>query len=385
MTNTHLHIVFFDGTFKTTTFIRRLMKSLVEQGVNVSVIGFNTDNPTPVPGVAYYSIGSNQSYRKLITTSVKWQGIKALKTIRKANRKHLQEQNLECLLKYLKPDLIHAQWYSVLPWLEPYIEKQTYRVLLSQRGYHTNVRPFVNSTYKTYLQQLYPKLQGLHSVSRAIAHKSDVLGMPKTGMHQVVYTGIPCNELPATKPYVKTKSMHIVTVGRPHWIKGYVYALQAISSLLHKYSDVKYTIVGAAHDEELTYLINSYKLQDHVILTQAKPQNALFALMQEASVFLLPSIEEGLANVVVEAMALGVPVISTDCGGMQEVVIPSKTGWLVPTRNPSAIANALYDLQQTPEKDIQNIIDQAKAFVLEQHDLTKNAQKMITFYKQLIA
>ena len=63
--------------------------------------------------------------------------------------------------------------------------------------------------------------------------------------------------------------------------------------------------------------------------------------MRSFDVLLLPSLNEGIANVVLEAMAIGVPVISTDCGGMSEVVILDTTGWLLPVRDSKAIAKGL--------------------------------------------
>ena len=62
-----LKIVIFDGSFQTTTFIRRLIKGLVSQGHQVYVLGFNLYNPSPVESVHYESLGSNQDKLELLT------------------------------------------------------------------------------------------------------------------------------------------------------------------------------------------------------------------------------------------------------------------------------------------------------------------------------
>jgi glycosyltransferase involved in cell wall biosynthesis len=62
---------------------------------------------------------------------------------------------------------------------------------------------------------------------------------------------------------------------------------------------------------------------------------------QDAEVFVLPSLEDGFGYVVAEAMASGLPVVVTDQCGAAEWVTPERNGWIVPTRSPEAIANAL--------------------------------------------
>ena len=69
--------------------------------------------------------------------------------------------------------------------------------------------------------------------------------------------------------------------------------------------------------------------------------------MQDFDLLILPSLNEGIANVVLEAMALGIPVISADCGGMSEVVLPNETGWLVPVRDSEAMGEAIIEFTQT--------------------------------------
>lgn len=147
-----LKIIIFDGSFKTTPFIQRLAKGLVANGHRVIIIGFNEHNPNPINKVTYQSLGSNTSYLKLIASSLQLAiGSKkiraianALRLIMKGKRKNLQEQNLSLALKKLNPDVVHLQWSSLLSWMEPYLPNHYFKVVLSQRGFLTNVRPFVD-------------------------------------------------------------------------------------------------------------------------------------------------------------------------------------------------------------------------------------------------
>jgi glycosyltransferase involved in cell wall biosynthesis len=67
-------------------------------------------------------------------------------------------------------------------------------------------------------------------------------------------------------------------------------------------------------------------------------------LLRQSSLLVLSSIQEGLPNVVLEAMAAGLPVVATDVGGLSEVVQPGETGWLVPPRDVRALADAISHL-----------------------------------------
>jgi len=72
--------------------------------------------------------------------------------------------------------------------------------------------------------------------------------------------------------------------------------------------------------------------------------------MPAFDLFVLPSLEEGMPNVVLEAMAAGVPVVATDVGGTPEVVVDGKTGLLVPPRCPASLAAAVTELIRDTER-----------------------------------
>src|SRR5262249_26248881 len=76
----------------------------------------------------------------------------------------------------------------------------------------------------------------------------------------------------------------------------------------------------------------------------------LAELYRAASLFVLPSDEEGFGMALVEAMACGVPVISTRCGGPETIVTEGETGHLTPVNDPRGMADRLHQLIQNPEK-----------------------------------
>jgi len=387
-----LNIVIFDGSFETTSFIRRFMQGLVNRGHRITVVGFNEYNPHPVSGVVYQSLGSNQSKIKLLITSFKlafkygfWsQILEVLKEAFKGNRKELQQQNMTLVFKMLKPDIVHVQWPSLLTWIEPYLENEDFKIILSQRGFHVNVRPFVNSDNLEYLKKVYPRLDGLHSVSQAISKTGKQIGKPHTGIDQVVYTGVYLNALHYKPKQQKGAFLKLISIGRPHWIKDYSTAIKACAILNNQGVNFHYTIVGAQGDEELLYLIHDLGLEQNISLTGKMPQDEVYKHVQQADVLLMTSIEEGLANVAVEAMALGTPVISTDCGGMSELITHEVTGWLVPVGQEERLAEQIIKVNALHLDIINQVTIAARLQVEQRHSVIEMIAGMEKLYQAVM-
>jgi len=105
--------------------------------------------------------------------------------------------------------------------------------------------------------------------------------------------------------------------------------LLAFKQFVTKYPLARWMIVGEGPSrEELTFYIHSLHLQDKVLLLGKKNRDEIIALYRQANVFFLPSVYEGIANVVLEAMAMQLPVVSTISGGMDEVIENGENGIL---------------------------------------------------------
>lgn len=343
-------LLIFDGTFRTTTFINRRAE-LWAKDHQVFIAGFNEQLSEKVPGVKYVPVGSNDRKIRLLYTSFYWVVktrkwnllLPVLRKISKSDRRGLQQQNIRLAVEYLDPDEIHLQWPSVIPWFETLLERESHKIYLWQRGYHINVRPFVDQENMAYLQKWFPKLTGFISVSKAIAERSDSIWNAPEKQNRIVYTTLPLANYPFRENYTQQSPLQLISVGRKHWKKGYDYALRACALLKQAGIPFQYTIIGAGGFEELVFLKHDLKLNEEVILEPGKPHVEVISAMQSADLFLLPSLEEGLPNVVVEAMALGVPVIATHVGGIPELIVHHKNGLLVPSRNPEALAQAIQE------------------------------------------
>lgn len=392
MKSQHLKILLFDGSFKTTPFINRLAKGLATRH-QVYIAGFNEEVAYKIPGISYLPLGSNQNKFRFVTTSLGYtlrggsimKIFSTIKSLLKGERQKLQEQNLRFVLKKINPDIIHLQWPSVLPWFEEVLEKQEIPVVLSQRGFHNNVRPFVDGENFEYLQKWYRKISGFHSVSKAIAANGDKIWQSPDKIDRVVYTGLDLNRFSLSQGYQRTTPIKMMSVGRAHWVKGYDYALQACRVLKELNLSFHYDIIGAAGDEELQFLIADLGLEEFVTLRDRVSQMEVVKMMEEASLLLLPSVEEGVPNVVVEAMAVGLPVLSTDCGGVGELIEDGVSGWVVPTRDPVAMAEMVISFGKLSQEEIEEVRMAGRRKVEVQHSEENMISGMEELYWEIIS
>lgn len=384
------HIVIFDGSLKTTAFINRLALALAKEH-SVTILGFANQKIKKLPGVAYVVLGSKTQKIQLFYRSLFWafrlclqqKTTKPLAQICKAffvkDARAIQQQNFNTVLQLIQPSLLHVQWPSLLPWCEDVLNQQKLPVVLSQRGYQTNVRALVNTKEKKYLESWYPKIAGFHSVSNAIETIGKSIQDTPNAVYRVVYSGFQIEKFPKISNWDTNKPLHILSVGRPHWIKDYKTAIEACALLKTKGIDFNYTIVGAQGNEELQYIIKNLGLQHHITLMPKIKQDKVYAMMKTVNLLLFPSLAEGLPNVVVEAMLLGLPVVSTNCGGIGELITPD-TGWLVPIAEPKAMADAIVKFKQTSIPTLNTMRNAAYTKAKKQHNETKMITDMELLY-----
>tara|TARA_R100000935_G_C2834875_1_gene167484 strand:- start:384 stop:1574 length:1191 start_codon:yes stop_codon:yes gene_type:complete len=394
VSKTRLHITIFDGSLKTTTFINRLIEGLSEHH-QVSVFGFTENLKEPIPGVRYVALGSAAAKFRLAQLGVVFASkalfrlgslslfLKSLGLLLRFRKKALQQHHFDIAIALHRPDIVHVQWPSLLPWCEGVLEHPTIKVVLSQRGYQNNVRPFVTEENRNYLKKMYPKIDGFHSVSKAMVQVGNTIFNSADKVNAVVYSGFDLEGLPFNYNYSRNPKLKIISIGRPHWKKGYSYALRAMQFFKNANIPFQYTIIGAKGDEELEYLLNVYEIKEAVQLLPKVSQQEVYDLLRKSDVFLLPSLEEGLPNVMIEAMALGIPVIATDCGGVSEL-LDETTGSIVPTRNPKAMAEAISTFYTAPIADIDIQRALARKRVEMKHTATQMVKDMEALYFEVL-
>jgi len=133
----------------------------------------------------------------------------------------------------------------------------------------------------------------------------------------------------------------VLTIATLHPRKGLKYLIEAAEAF--RESVVKFVIVGdGPQRRELSRLIKSKKLGNNVFLLGQ--QKNISRILKSSDLFVLPSIKEAFGLVLLEAMIARLPVISTDAGGVPEIVLDGKTGLLVPSRDALALKAAIEEV-----------------------------------------
>jgi glycosyltransferase involved in cell wall biosynthesis len=156
----------------------------------------------------------------------------------------------------------------------------------------------------------------------------------------------------------------IVAIGRLIVKKGFANLIRACALLVDRGKSFRCEIFGDGPlENQLRAQIEVLGLQEFVQLPGPKPQHELRARLADASVFVLPSVPEpeggmdNLPTVIMEAMATGLPVVSTRIGGIPEMVIDNQTGFLVQPEDAVALAGTIEEV--TNERSLGRKLGQA--------------------------
>ena len=195
-----------------------------------------------------------------------------------------------------------------------------------------------------------PNVQYL-TVSDAVRQVLLRSGIPEHRM-QTIHSGIDtCRgaNLPEAAPLFPAGTRVLGTVGHLAGHKGHCYLLEAAYHLLQSEPHVGLVIVGTGElHATLEAQAASLGIAERVCFTGFR--HDVLALIQQFEIFVFPSYLEGLGTSILDAMALGKPVVATRAGGIPEVVHDGITGLLVPPRDPQALARALLYLLRHPEQ-----------------------------------
>jgi colanic acid/amylovoran biosynthesis glycosyltransferase len=227
----------------------------------------------------------------------------------------------------------------------------------------------------------FPNVDAFHAVSKAIAEEAEKYGAEKDRIH-VVYSGLPLDQ-EAIATAKQNNVFQMVSIGRAHWKKGYTYALDACKLFEELNFKFNYTIVGAANAIEFAYQVHDLKLTNDVTLLDKLPYKEVQEVIKNADLLLLPSVEEGIANVVLEAMLNNTLVLTTDCGGMAEVIKDGDNGFSVPIRDPAAMGTKIIEIAALPQAKKTQLLKNAVQTIKKQHSEQHMVDQMLALYQSI--
>lgn len=212
---------------------------------------------------------------------------------------------------------------------------------------------FVGKAKETISDIFYPRfLDAEVGVSAAITEKlTKRYSTARKKLQPVqIYNGInlPSTKPISTEPEIEKKIFTIGSVGRLAEQKGYTHLLAAIPQVLQRHPEVTLVLLGDGElRSEVEAQVRQLGLENHVKI--AGQVNNVLEQLEGFDLFVSSSLWEGLPTVIMEAMAVGVPVIATDIPGSREMISHRKNGWLVAPAAPSSLANAINKLIENPQ------------------------------------
>jgi glycosyltransferase involved in cell wall biosynthesis len=380
-----MNITVLAGSVPSATFIDAQVNAMAEDGFAITIIGKRTGVYDYHKNVRVIVIPDGLLSRlSFIAGLLLSTGFRHFLKIIK-NRKGIAGLYND-LLFYLpiiqsKPDRIHVQWAAFIHNRDLLFELYPQKILVSLRGAHINYTPITTPEIKESYLRLFPKVHRFHAVSKAITKEAVQYGAEQNTT-DIIYSLVDDKLLQKEiQPKTPHPELRIISVGRFFWKKGYEYALDALAVLKREGVPFTYTLIAEGKTPaSILYQLHHQGINDEVRIINGLPHDEVLNEIERHDVLLLPSVEEGIANVALEAMATGIPVISSDVGGMKETIDNGISGYLVAPRDIKAIAETLKQFASLDEQQRYTIATNAKEAVSRQHNKQSFTSAFTKFY-----
>lgn len=232
----------------------------------------------------------------------------------------------------VRPDLIHFHFAgTTVRYMNEIIDLRI-PFSVSVRGSDIQVEPTIRGeSYLRNLKSVVAKASGVHAVTDDLKN----LFVRYCGQHEKVTVIRTCINQRWFSLNRHPEENLLMAVGRLHWRKGFSDLLQACAILKSTGQMFRLIVIGEGSQRQvLEFMIRDLGLEQYVDMVGKKNHNEMISYLEKASFFISSSLQEGFPNVVAEAMAAGVPVISTDCGGVEEIIQSDVSGFIAKTGDP---------------------------------------------------
>jgi len=289
--------------------------------------------------------------------------------------------NITRLLKKIKPDIIHIQniEFGKDIFLLNKILRKTY--VIWARGSDIN---FLFIDKKNWLLKLVLKeadavISLTYDMKKKIMEvcNREIFVIPN-GIDLNIFEGLSKDELRKKFGLNKTQKT-ILYAGTLRPVKGLTYLIEAVKIINDKNN--RLLLVGYGEEREhLENLVKKLKIENIVTFVGEVSNKEVFEYMTASDVLVLPSLSEGFPNVILEAMASGLPIIATKVGGVPEIINNEVNGFLIDPKNPQQICEKIlliFKDKKLREKISQNNKMEAKKYSWE--SVIDNLEKV--YYK----
>ncbi len=395
------------------TFILNQIVGLIKLGYEVDIYAtMRRDDPKVHPDVEKYRLLSRTYYAARMPDSRLARLLKAVglfaTNFPKAPLVMLKALNF---FKYAKPLGQLTLLYEVIPWLR---KGTSYDILLCHFGWNGlkaaglkdigAIRGKLITVFHGMDISVYMQEAGDRVYDSLFAESLD-LALPISKLWQerlvqlncdrqkilVHRMGIDCQKFPFTlRLPQQSKFIEILTIGRLVEKKGIEYGIRAVANLTTLFPHIKYQIVGdGILRVQLEELIQELNVASQVQLLGWKQQAEVKEIIDKADIFLAPSVtgkngdKEGIPVVLMEAMAMGLPILSTFHSGIPELVEDGVSGFLVPERDVDGLTQKLQYLIEHPQLCGQ-MGKAGHTFVHKYHNIDTLNEQLVEIFEQVL-
>jgi colanic acid/amylovoran biosynthesis glycosyltransferase len=261
------------------------------------------------------------------------------------------------------------------------------KLLLSSRG--TFQKTTVLDKYPQALPYLFNYVDGYHFISEYLRQNMRRLGLPDSVPTWLIEPAVNLELFTVTSERTSSedKPLRLITVARIVWQKGHEFAVDAVARVHDAGVPVEYWIVGDGNYEEtVRFAVHQHGLLEAGIVKfcGAVSREAVIEFLRQADVMIHAALEEGFCNAVIEGQASGLPVVVSDAGGLPENVEDGVTGFVVPRRDPDAMAARIIQLARDP--GLRQQMGQAgRERALRKYDLREQVNSFAALYRELVS
>jgi len=352
-----------------------LARTQAKMGHNVTVIGANRGDKS------VKEIAINDKLRVYLLPSMNFSYLPNV-----SNSPYVM--GLPNIIEKLKPDILHIQTHLNFTAIKAVFTARKFGIpaITTIHGVIARVNPLVDLGQWAYLYTL-------GGIIFKSSHK--VICLTKHDSFEIMRLGCPANktivipngvDIELFKPSGDQEDSLVVWHGRFVPAKGLEYLIGAASSIVRRgRSKVKFALVGDGPLEtKIATMTKNLKLTKNIVFVGRLSLRDVALFLGRASIYVLPSLREGMPWSLLEAMASAVPVVGSDIPGINDVVSQGDNGILVPPRNPEALADAILTLMA--DRDLRRKLGQnARRLMVEKYSWAEITARIEEIYREAIA
>lgn len=351
-----LHVLVVGVRWPAETFIVRLLDGLLSAGIEVTAASAQRPGLEWLKRPGFHWLPSPTTLKKALPIFAPYLAALTGAFVRSPKRFAGELRAASGGAWFQRLPFVGRRWDVIyFPWNNaaihyPNLFETGAPVVISCRGAQVNIAPHnpQRQAMRDGLRASFQKAALVHCVSEAIQAEAVELGLDPAKA-RVIRPAVDAGFFhpgDASPPHGR---FTLVTTGSLIWRKGYEFALMAFRGLLDAGVDAEFHIIGDGPERQrILFTAQDLGLHERVLLHGKLQPADVRARLQQADVFVLSSLSEGISNAALEAMSCGLPVVTTDCGGMREAVTDGVEGFVVPVRDPWAMAEALKTLSAQP-------------------------------------